>query len=92
MYVNVARGGQESDDWQEPDDAWLELDGGESEDDRGVYCINAFMGGEDLGVKEKFEYYSDVSPSWEEGTEEKSEEERWRTPDLLWLQSKEEDE
>jgi hypothetical protein len=32
LYVNVARAGQEDDEWQEPDDSWLELDGGESED------------------------------------------------------------
>ncbi len=45
-----------------------------------------------MGLEEEFEYYPDVSPSWEEGAEEKSEEERWWTPDLSWLQSEEEDE
>jgi hypothetical protein len=45
MCINVARARQEDDDRQEPDDSWLELDGGESGDDGGVYCVNAFMGG-----------------------------------------------
>jgi hypothetical protein len=29
LYVNVSRIGHEEDEWQEPDDSWLELDGGE---------------------------------------------------------------
>jgi hypothetical protein len=45
MSINVARARQEDDDRQEPDDSLLELDGGESGDDGGVYCVNAFMGG-----------------------------------------------
>ncbi len=43
------------------------------------------MGGEDSGLEEVFKYYPGVSPSREEGVEEKSEEERWSTPDLSWL-------
>jgi hypothetical protein len=42
-------------------------------------------------VEEEFKYYPDVSPSREGGVEERSEEERWWTPDLSWLQSEEED-
>jgi hypothetical protein len=44
LYVNVARAGQDDDEWQEPDDSWLELDGGESEEDGGVYCVCSFNG------------------------------------------------
>ncbi len=29
LYVNIARIVQEEDNWREPDDSWLELDGGE---------------------------------------------------------------
>jgi hypothetical protein len=90
LYVNVATAGQEDDDWQEPDDSWLELDGGESKDNRGVYCVNAFMGGEDSGLEEEFEYCPGVSP--DEDMEEKAEEDRWLSPDLSWLQSEEKDE
>jgi hypothetical protein len=88
LYVNVARAGQEEDDWLELGDSRLELDGGESEDDGEVYCVNAFMGGEDSGLEEEFEYYPDVSPSQEGGVDEKSEEERWWTLDLLWYSQK----
>jgi hypothetical protein len=91
-HVNVARAGEEDDDWQEPDDSWLELEGGECEDDGGVFCVNAFMGESDSRVEDEFEYYSDVSHSREEGAEVRSKEERWWTPDPSWLQSEEEDE
>ncbi len=86
LYINVSRAGQEDDDWQEPDDSWLELDGGENEDDGGIYCVNAFIRGEDSGLEEEFEYYPDVSPSRNEETEEKTKEERWWSPDLSWVQ------
>jgi hypothetical protein len=43
LYINVARVGQEEDNWQEPDDSWLDLDVGESNGEAGVYCISACM-------------------------------------------------
>ncbi len=92
MHINVARAGEVDDGWQEPDDSWLELEGGECEDNGGVFCVNAFMGERDLEVEDEFTYYSDVNPSREERSEAKSKEERWWTPDLSWLQSEEEDE
>jgi hypothetical protein len=37
LYVSIARIGQEEGGWQEPDDSWLKLEGGESEEEAGVY-------------------------------------------------------
>jgi hypothetical protein len=51
LYVNIARFEQEEDDWQEPDDSWLELDGGESEGEAGAYCISACMRKDESGWK-----------------------------------------
>jgi hypothetical protein len=51
-YINMARGGQEEDDWREPDDSWLDLDGGESDKEAGVYCISACMRKDDSGLED----------------------------------------
>jgi hypothetical protein len=67
LYVNVARIGQEEDDWQEPDDSWLDLDGVESEDDGGVYCISALTRKDDSGLEEELEYFPDITPNEEGG-------------------------
>jgi hypothetical protein len=52
MFVNTVR--QEEDDWQEPDDSWLELDGGGSEEEAGVYCISTCLRKDDSGVEDFF--------------------------------------
>jgi hypothetical protein len=90
LYVNVARIGQEEDDWQEPDDSWLDLDGGESEDEGRLYCISAFTRKGDSGLEEELEYFSNITPNEDKG--EEAEEDRWWSPELTGLQSEEEDE
>jgi hypothetical protein len=52
LYVNIARIRQEEDDWQEPDDSWLELDRGECEGEAGVYCISACLRKDDSGLED----------------------------------------
>jgi hypothetical protein len=89
LYVNVARVGQEEDDWQEPDDSWLDLDGGESEEEAGVYCISACMRRDDSGLEDKLEYFPDVTPTQ---VEEETVEDRWWSPEPQGLQSEEENE
>jgi hypothetical protein len=64
------------------------VDGGESEDDWGIYCVNAFMGGDDSGLEEELEYYPYITPNEKE--DEKTEEDRCWSPDLSWLQLEEE--
>ncbi len=87
LYVNVARIGQEEDDWQEPDDSWLELDRGESEEEVGVYCISACLRKDDSGLEDELEYFHDVTPPPEE---EGAAEVRWWSPKPQGLQSEEE--
>jgi hypothetical protein len=89
LYVNIARIGQEEDDWQEPDDSWLELDGGESEEEAEVYCISACLREDDSGLEDELEYFHDVTPPTEE---EGAAEVRWWSPEPQGLQSEEEDE
>jgi hypothetical protein len=89
LYVNIARIRQEEDDWQEPDDSWLELDGGESEGEAGVYCISACLRKDDSGLEDELEYLHDVTPPPEE--EGAVEVRRW-SPEPQGLQSEEEDE
>jgi hypothetical protein len=55
LYVNIASIGQEEDDWQEPDDSWLEMDGGESEEEAGVYCISACLRKDNSGLEDELE-------------------------------------
>ncbi len=57
LYVNIARVGQEEDGWQEPDDSWLELDGGESEEEAGAYCVSACLRKDDSGLEDELEYF-----------------------------------
>jgi hypothetical protein len=78
LYVNVARLGQEEDDWQEPDDSWLDLDRGESEEEAGVYCISACTRKDDSGLEDELEYFPNDTPVREE---EEAEEDRWRSPE-----------
>jgi hypothetical protein len=66
LYVNIARIGQEEDDWQEPDDSWLELDVGESEEEAGVYCISTCLRKDESGLEDKLEYFQDNTPPPEE--------------------------
>jgi hypothetical protein len=84
LYVNIARFEQEEDDWQEPDTSWLELDGGESEEEAGAYCVSAGLRKDDSGLEDELEYFHDVTPPLEEegvvedrcwSPEQKSEEE-----------------
>jgi hypothetical protein len=89
LYVNVARVGQEEDNWQEPDDSWLDLDGGESEEEAGVYCISACMRKDDSGLEDKLEYFHDVTPPPEK---EETVEDRWWSPEPQGPRSEEEDE
>jgi hypothetical protein len=89
LYVNIARIGHEEDDWQEPDDSWLELDEGESEREAGVFCISACLRKDDSGLEDELEYFHDVTPP-PEG--EKAVEVRWWSPEPQGLQSEEEDE
>jgi hypothetical protein len=70
LYINVARIGQEEDDWQKPDDSWLDLNGGESEEEAGVYCISACMRKDDSGLEEELKYFPDVAHPEEEETVE----------------------
>ncbi len=88
LYVNIARIRQGEDDWQEPDDSWLELDGGESEGEAGVYCISACLRKDDSGLEDELEYFQDFTPPPEE---EGAVEIRWWSPEPQGLQSKEED-
>ncbi len=88
LYVNIARIGQEEDDWQGPDDSWLELDGGESEEEAGVYCISACLRKDDSGLEDELEYFHDVTPPPEEEGAAKA---RWWSPEPQGLQSEEED-
>jgi hypothetical protein len=90
LYVNVARVGQEEDDWQEPDDSWLELDGGESEEEAGVYCINACMRKDDSGLEDKLDYFHNITPPPPE--EEEAMEDRWWSPEPRGPRSEEENE
>jgi hypothetical protein len=89
LYVNVARVRQEEDDWQEPDDSWLDLDGGESEDKEGVNCISACMRKDAPGLEEEFKYFPNITLNKDE---EEAEEDRGWSPELSGLQSEEEDE
>jgi hypothetical protein len=89
LYVNIARIGQEEDDWQEPDDSWLELDGGDSEEEAEVYCISACLRKDDSGLEDELGYFHDVRPAPEE---EGAAEVRWWSPEPQGLQSEEEDE
>jgi hypothetical protein len=89
LYVNVARIGQEEDDWQEPDDSWLDLDGGESDEEAGLYCISACMRKDDSGLEDELEYFHNITPAEDE---EEAEEDRWWSPEPCGLQSEEEDE
>ncbi len=89
LYVNIARIGEEEDDWQEPDDSWLELDGGESEEQAGVYCVSACVRNDDSGLEDELEYFHDVTPPPEE---EGAVEVRLWSPGPQELQSEEEDE
>jgi hypothetical protein len=89
LYVNIARIGQEEDGWQEPDDSWLELDEGESEEEAGVYCISTCLRKDDSGLEDELEYFHDVTPLPEE---EGAGEVRWWSPEPQGLQSEEEDE
>ncbi len=41
MFVNTVQQGES--DWREPDNSWLELNGGEGEEIGGVYCIGACL-------------------------------------------------
>jgi hypothetical protein len=89
LYVNVARIGQEEDDWQEPDDSWLDLDGGENEDKGRFYCISAYMRKDDSGLEEELEYFPGIVPNEDE---EEVAEDRWWSPEPSRMQSEEEDE
>ncbi len=89
LYVNVARVGQEEDDWQEPDDSWLDLDWGESEEEAGVYCISACMRRDDSGLEDELEYFHDVTPPPEE---EETVEDRWWSPEPQGPRSEEDEE
>jgi hypothetical protein len=61
-YVNIARVEQEEDDRQEFDDSWLELDGGESGEETGVYCPSTCLRKDDSRLEEELEYFHDVTP------------------------------
>jgi hypothetical protein len=89
VYDNVARAGDEEDEWQDPDELWLELEVGENKDNGGVFCMSAFTRGEDTEVEDEFVYYLDVSPNREEEPEIRGEG-GWWTPDPYWLQPEEE--
>jgi hypothetical protein len=89
LYVNVARVGQEEDDWQEPDDSWLDLDGGESDEEAGVYCISACMRKDDSGLEDELEYFPNITPTREE---KEVMEDNWWSPEPQGLRSEEEDE
>jgi hypothetical protein len=69
LFVNIARIGPEEDDWQEPDDSWLDLDGGESEEEARVYCISPCMRKDDSRLEDELEYFPDVTPTREEEEE-----------------------
>ncbi len=73
LYVNVARISQEEDDWQEPYDSWLDLDGGESDEEGGVYCISACMRKDDSGLEDELEYFPNITSVEDE---EEAEEDR----------------
>ncbi len=88
MYVNIARVGQEEGGWQEPDDSWLELDGGESEEEADVYCISACLRKDDSGLEDELEYFHDVTPPSEE---DEAAEDRWWSPEPQGPESEEED-
>ncbi len=64
-YVNIARAGDDEDEWQDPDDSWLELDTEENKDDGRVFCVSAFTGGE--GPEEDVSTRREAEP---EGKEE----------------------
>jgi hypothetical protein len=89
LYVNMAWVEQEEDSWQEPDNSWLELDGGESEEEAGAYCISACMRKDDSGLEDELEYFHDVMPPLEE---EEAAEVRWWSPEPQGPESEEEDE
>jgi hypothetical protein len=82
LYVNMARVGQEEDDWQEPDDSWLDLDGGESNGEAGVYCISACMRKDDSGSEDELEFFPNITPIREE---EDAVEDRWWSPGARWI-------
>ncbi len=80
---------QEEDNWQEPDDSWLELDREESGEEAGVYCIGLCLREDDPGPEGKMEHPHDVTPpKGEEGTAEV----RWWSQGPQRLQAGEEDE
>jgi hypothetical protein len=87
MFVNTVQ--QEEDDWQEPDDSWLELDGGESEEEAGVYLISACLRKDDSVLEDELEYFHDVTPPPEK---KGAAEVRCWSPEPRGLQSEEEDE
>ncbi len=89
LYVNIARVEQEEDGWQEPDNAWLELDGGESKEEAGAYCISACLRKDDSGLEDELEYFHDVTPPPEE---EEAAEDRWWSPEPQGPEFEEEDE
>jgi hypothetical protein len=61
-YVNIIRAEQEEDDWRGLDDLWLELDGGESEEEAGDYCPRACLRKNDSRLEDELEYFNDVTP------------------------------
>ncbi len=89
LYVNIAWVEQEEDGWQEPDDSLLELDGGESEEEAGAYCISACMRKDDSGLEDELEYFHVVTPPLEK---EEAAEDRWWSPESQGPESEEEDE
>jgi hypothetical protein len=89
LYVNIARVEQEEHDLQELDDSGMELDGGESEEEAGMYCLSACLRKDDSGLEEELEYFHDVTPPPEERG---AEEDRWWSPEPQRLESEEEDE
>jgi hypothetical protein len=56
----------------------LDLDGGESEEEAGVYCISACMRKDDSGLEDELEYFHDVTPP-PEGEETVGD--RWWSPE-----------
>ncbi len=89
LYVNIARVEQEEHDLQELDDSGMELDGGESEEEAGLYCLSACLRKDDSGLEEELEYFHDVTPPPEERG---AKEDRWWSPEPQRLESEEEDE
>jgi hypothetical protein len=87
MFVNTVQ--QEEDDWQEPDNSWLELEGGESGEEAGVYCIGACLGQGDPGLGDEREHPPGVSSPSEN---ERARKVRWWSPGSQGLQLDKENE